>query len=109
MLGTIFSGMDDMIVIVVAFVVLFGGSQLPKLARNTGKALREFRNAQEEAEIGANPSAGTPHSPRPSFAGAWDQPNVVASPKQAAGLGDTAPGPAASRQANISLDLSHEW
>ena len=53
MLSTIFSGSDDLIVILVAVVVLFGGSQLPKLAKNTGEALREFRKAHSDAEAGA--------------------------------------------------------
>ncbi len=57
MLSTIFSGGDDLIVILVAFVVLFGGSQLPKLAKNTGEALREFRKAHSEAEAGTTPAA----------------------------------------------------
>lgn len=57
MLSTIFSGSDDLIVILVAFVVLFGGSQLPKLAKNTGEALREFRKAHSEAETGTSPAA----------------------------------------------------
>jgi len=47
-IATIFSGTDDLIVILVAVVVIFGGSQLPKLARNTGQALREFTKAQPE-------------------------------------------------------------
>jgi len=51
-LSTIFSGGDDLIVILVAVVVLFGGKQLPKLAKNTGEALREFRKAKTEAEAG---------------------------------------------------------
>ena len=50
MLSTIFSGSDDLIVILVAFVVLFGGSQLPKLAKNIGSAGREFRRAHQEAD-----------------------------------------------------------
>ena len=57
MLSTIFSGSDDLIVILVAFVVLFGGSQLPKLAKNTGEALKEFRKAHSEAEKGTSPAA----------------------------------------------------
>jgi sec-independent protein translocase protein TatA len=56
-LATIFSGGDDLIVILVAFVVLFGGSQLPKLAKNTGEALREFRKAHSEAEAGTAATA----------------------------------------------------
>jgi sec-independent protein translocase protein TatA len=55
-LSTIFSGGDDLIVILVAVVVLFGGSQLPKLAKNTGEALREFRKAHSDAEAGTSPA-----------------------------------------------------
>jgi sec-independent protein translocase protein TatA len=43
-------GSDGLIVLLVAVVVLFGGSQLPKLAENVGSAGREFRRAQAEAE-----------------------------------------------------------
>jgi sec-independent protein translocase protein TatA len=62
-LPTIFSGGDDLIVIVVAFVVLFGGSQLPKLAKNTGEALREFRKAHSEAEAGSHDAAAPAVAP----------------------------------------------
>ena len=37
-------------VIVIAVIVLVGGSQLPKIARNLGMAGKEFRKAQHEAE-----------------------------------------------------------
>ena len=37
-------------VIIIALVVLVGGSQLPKIARNVGLAGKEFRKAQTEAE-----------------------------------------------------------
>lgn len=43
-------GTDGIIVLIVVVVVIFGGSQLPKLARNLGSAGKEFRKAQEEAE-----------------------------------------------------------
>lgn len=43
-------GTDGIIVLVIALIVLVGGSQLPKLARNVGTAGREFRKAQQEAE-----------------------------------------------------------
>lgn len=49
MVGNIF-GSDTLIVIIIAMVVLFGGSQLPKLAKNVGAAGHEFRRAQREAE-----------------------------------------------------------
>ena len=43
-------GPDLGIIIVVILVVVLGGSQLPKIARNVGTAGREFRKAQQEAE-----------------------------------------------------------
>jgi sec-independent protein translocase protein TatA len=77
-LSTIFSGWDDLIVILVALVVLFGGTQLPKLARNTGEALREFRKSHSEAESASSavnaPPAAAPAAP---VLPATAQPGVV--------------------------------
>jgi sec-independent protein translocase protein TatA len=45
----------------VVVLVLFGGSQLPKLAKNLGKAQKEFKDgmadANKPAEGGAAPSS----------------------------------------------------
>lgn len=41
-----------MIVLVVAIVLLFGASQIPKVARNIAQAGKEFRQAQAEIESG---------------------------------------------------------
>ena len=49
MVANIF-GPDLGIVVLVILVVVLGGSQLPKIARNVGTAGREFRKAQQEAE-----------------------------------------------------------
>ncbi len=44
-------GTDGIIVIVVvAIVLLFGGSKLPKLARGLGSASHEFRKGMEEGD-----------------------------------------------------------
>lgn len=43
------SGPEWIIVLVVVLVV-FGGSQLPKLARNLGKAQKEFKDGLSEGE-----------------------------------------------------------
>ncbi|MGD0809173.1 MAG: twin-arginine translocase TatA/TatE family subunit [Acidimicrobiales bacterium] len=43
--------------ILIAVIVLFGGSQLPKLARNAGEAMKEFKKAHEEAT--SSPLAST--------------------------------------------------
>ncbi len=64
MLADIF-GPDGLIVlIVVAAVILFGGSALPKLARGLGSAQHEFRRGLTEGEPDGEPTAtpgGTDH------------------------------------------------
>jgi TatA/E family protein of Tat protein translocase len=55
------------LVLVVAVVLLFGTSQIPKLARNLAEAGKEFRRAHAEAEDSVNPPpSGSPTlSPAP--------------------------------------------
>jgi len=62
-------GPDLGYVVIIVLVVMLGGSQLPKIARNIGTAGKEFRKAQREAEEEeaqhqqarqAQPSLGTP-------------------------------------------------
>jgi sec-independent protein translocase protein TatA len=60
MLAEIF-GLDGVVVLVVVLAVLFGGSQIPKLARSLGSAKKEFKQGQEETASEHAPSA-TPHS-----------------------------------------------
>lgn len=55
-----FNGPEVWIVLVVV-LLLFGGSQLPKLARNLGKAQKEFKDglaeAQDDDEDESSPSS----------------------------------------------------
>ena len=52
-------GPDLIIVIIVLAVVLFGGSQIPKLARSLGSAQSEFKKGLAEG-AGKSDQAGTP-------------------------------------------------
>ncbi len=47
MLAEIF-GIDGVIVLVVVLAVLFGSSQIPRLARSLGSAKREFKAGLDE-------------------------------------------------------------
>jgi sec-independent protein translocase protein TatA len=47
MLAEIF-GMDGVIVVLVIGMVLFGSSQIPKLARSLGSAQKEFKHGLQE-------------------------------------------------------------
>ena len=56
-------GGPELIIILVVVLVLFGGSQLPKLAKNLGKAQKEFKEGMGE---GASESSSNPPPPPPS-------------------------------------------
>lgn len=43
-------GTPELIVIAVIILLLFGGSQLPKLARNLGSSAKELRKGLDEAK-----------------------------------------------------------
>ncbi|MDA8285921.1 MAG: twin-arginine translocase TatA/TatE family subunit [Actinomycetota bacterium] len=55
-------GTDGIIVVVIALIVVFGGSQLPKIARNVGAAGKEFKKGQQVEEDGGEkaPPAAPP-------------------------------------------------
>jgi sec-independent protein translocase protein TatA len=64
------SGAEWFIVLAVVLVI-FGGSQLPKLAKNLGKAQKEFKDGLAEGQVdtpGAAPSVrtDTPVTPAPA-------------------------------------------
>jgi sec-independent protein translocase protein TatA len=56
MLAEIF-GFDGIIVVVVLAVVLFGSSQIPKLARSLGSAQKEFKQGLVEGQSKASEPA----------------------------------------------------
>ncbi|MBM3717606.1 MAG: twin-arginine translocase TatA/TatE family subunit [Actinobacteria bacterium] len=45
-------GTQELLIVLIVVLVLFGGSQLPKLARNLGTAQRELKKGMEQ---GKNP------------------------------------------------------
>jgi sec-independent protein translocase protein TatA len=43
-------GGTELLVIAVVIILLFGGSQLPKLAKSLGRFITEFNEAKDDAE-----------------------------------------------------------
>lgn len=41
-------GMGELLIIFVAILVLFGANQIPKVAKNLGQGMREFKKAARE-------------------------------------------------------------
>ncbi len=55
-------GGPEMIIVLVLVLVLFGGSQLPKLARNLGKAQKEFKDGIGDANASSESSESSSDS-----------------------------------------------
>lgn len=60
-------GAQELMVILVIVLVLFGGSKLPDLAKSLGKSMKEFKKgiATEDEEQAAKPAASVSASPAP--------------------------------------------
>jgi sec-independent protein translocase protein TatA len=43
-------GTPEIILIIVALLILFGGKKIPELARGLGKGIREFKDASKGIE-----------------------------------------------------------
>jgi sec-independent protein translocase protein TatA len=58
-------GAPEAIIALVIILVLFGGSQLPKLAKNLGKAQKEFKEGLAEGQAETH-AAGSTAAPTPA-------------------------------------------
>ena len=48
-------GTQELLIVAIIGLVLFGGSQLPKLARNLGRAQKELQKGLAEGQAEASP------------------------------------------------------
>ena len=56
-------GGPEAIIVLVIVLVLFGGSQIPKLAKNLGQAQKEFKDGMDDgAKAAGPPTAAAPTS-----------------------------------------------
>ena len=59
-------GETEILLIVVVLIVLFGASQIPKLARSMGRAKGEFNKAKREFDLEAARTEAEPTTAGPS-------------------------------------------
>lgn len=71
---------SDWIWVLLVVVVLFGGSQLPKLAKNAGDAMKEFRKAHDEASSTGPVAGQTFAAPVPVSQSSMAQSSIAQSP-----------------------------
>lgn len=50
-------GFQELILILLVLLLLFGGSKLPSLARGLGQSVKEFKKASREEDETAKPAA----------------------------------------------------
>jgi len=63
-------GWQEILIVLLIILLLFGGKKLPELARGIGKGLREFKkgihNVEEDIESAVDPSAESKEDSPPS-------------------------------------------
>jgi sec-independent protein translocase protein TatA len=62
MIAAVFGAPEALIVLVV-ILVLFGGSQIPKMARNLGQAQKEFKKGLTDGQKSAAPDESDAEKP----------------------------------------------
>ncbi len=60
-------GTGELVIVLVIVLLVFGGAQLPKLAKNLGKAQKEFKEGlaegmKDDKDSPSSSSSGTPSS-----------------------------------------------
>ena len=61
-------GYQELLLILVIVLVLFGGSKLPELAKGLGKSMKEFKKGIEADPIEDKPAAPRPDAPTAAHA-----------------------------------------
>jgi sec-independent protein translocase protein TatA len=82
-------GMDGIIVLVVVVLVLFGSTQIPKLARSLGSAQKEFKKGLDEGSTDDDKGQSSLAQAAPPAA--VNPPAQTSAPVETNGNGSTGP------------------
>jgi sec-independent protein translocase protein TatA len=55
-LGSLVPGGQELWIILIIILILFGGAKLPSLARGLGQSIKEFKKAQKDDEPESKPA-----------------------------------------------------
>jgi sec-independent protein translocase protein TatA len=71
-------GPQELLILAIVLLVVFGGSQIPKLAKNLGSAQAEFKKGLAEASAASKQAtAATPAATTTTAATGADQPTTT--------------------------------
>lgn len=93
-------GFQELLVILVIALLVFGPRKLPELARSLGKGFAEFRRASNELRHHMDVTE-PPTPPKPEAAPEEKPPEVAAGSSDAAPAADPAEGESASNAASL--------
>ena len=48
-------GTQELIIILIVVIIIFGPTQIPKLTKMFGKSVKSFKDGMEDAEAGSSP------------------------------------------------------
>lgn len=58
-------GGNEVIIVLIVVLLLFGSSQVPKLARNLGKAQKEFKDGLDQSKASSDDDSTKPEGSTP--------------------------------------------
>lgn len=82
-------GQGEWIIILIVLLLIFGSTQLPKLARSLGSAQKEFRKGIQEAEEDSTDSAQETDNAQETSASSHNGSNKNGSNKNGSGKKDS--------------------
>lgn len=57
-------GTQELIIILIVVIIIFGPTQIPKLTKMFGKSVKSFKDGMEETEAGSAPEEEKAQKPR---------------------------------------------
>ena len=57
-------GTQELIIILIVVIIIFGPTQIPKLTKMFGKSVKNFKEGMEEEEAGAAPEGKKAKAPK---------------------------------------------
>jgi sec-independent protein translocase protein TatA len=55
-------GTPEILLIIAALLLLFGGKKIPELMRGLGRGVKEFKDGKDGLDSGGNPTNTTPNN-----------------------------------------------
>ncbi|OGJ86499.1 MAG: preprotein translocase [Candidatus Raymondbacteria bacterium RifOxyA12_full_50_37] len=55
-------GMQELVIVLIIVIILFGGTKIPEIMRGLGKGIKEFKKAKEDIESDTDKKSDKPNT-----------------------------------------------